>query len=66
MQKYWQQTLSFLKDVRAELKKVSWPSREGVVSSTKVVIILSVMLGLYVGGLDAFFGRLIKMLMGMR
>jgi preprotein translocase subunit SecE len=60
MNSYWKLTTNFLKDVRAELKKVNWPSREGVVSSTKVVLLLSVLLGAYVGALDALFQYLVK------
>ncbi len=30
---------TFLKESRAELKKVNWPSREEVLTSTRVVII---------------------------
>jgi len=52
--------VNFLKDVRAELKKVNWPSREGVMSSTKVVLLLSVVLSAYVGALDALFQYLVK------
>ncbi len=31
--------INFLKESRAELKKVSWPSKEEVLTSTRVVII---------------------------
>ena len=31
--------INFLKESRAELKKVNWPSREEVLTSTRVVII---------------------------
>ena len=31
--------ISFLKESRAELKKVNWPSKEEVLTSTRVVII---------------------------
>jgi len=31
--------IGFLKESRAELKKVNWPSREEVLTSTRVVII---------------------------
>jgi len=37
---------SFLKDVRAEMKKVSWPNRERVIQSTGVVITILVALSL--------------------
>lgn len=66
MKKYWQTMVEFLKEVRAELKKVTWPSREGVFTSTKVVLLLSVMLGVYVGVVDAFFKFIIHQLLSMR
>jgi preprotein translocase subunit SecE len=31
--------INFLKESRAELKKVNWPSKEEVLTSTRVVII---------------------------
>ncbi|MDD5089694.1 MAG: preprotein translocase subunit SecE [Candidatus Wallbacteria bacterium] len=66
MQNYWLKMVTFLKDVRAELKKVSWPSRAGVMSSTKVVILLSVVLGVYVGALDALFKGLVGYIFRIR
>ena len=35
----------FLTDVRAELKKVSWPSRDELVKATRMILIMSVVLG---------------------
>ncbi|MDD2717125.1 MAG: preprotein translocase subunit SecE [Candidatus Wallbacteria bacterium] len=66
MKKYWLIVVEFLKEVRGELKKVSWPSREGVFTSTKVVLLLSLMLGAYVGVVDALFRFIINQLLSMR
>lgn len=38
---------SFLHDVRLELKKVTWPSKEDVVSTTGVVIATVAFFGVY-------------------
>ena len=43
---------SFLSEVKAELKKVTWPSRKEVYSTTIVVIATSVFFGFYLWGLD--------------
>ncbi len=45
----------FIKEVIAELKKVTWPTREETMKLTAVVIAISVIVGLFIGGLDALF-----------
>lgn len=52
--------LTFLKQVRAELARVDWPSREQTVKLTLLVIVASVLVGAYIGGLDAGFTLLFK------
>lgn len=49
----------FLREVRAELKRVHWPSRTEVTSYTIVVLLAVTLLTLYVFGLDQFFGQLV-------
>jgi preprotein translocase subunit SecE len=44
--------LQFFKDSYAELKRVVWPGREQVVSSTKVVIVSTVLFALVLGIVD--------------
>ena len=48
----------FLSEVRNELKRVTWPSRQEVYATTVVVILVSVALGLYLWGLDRVLDRL--------
>jgi len=45
----------FLREVRAELKRVSWPSMEQLVAFTTVTVITSTALTIYIFGLDFFF-----------
>ncbi|MDY0304095.1 MAG: preprotein translocase subunit SecE [Sphaerochaeta sp.] len=42
----------YFKESRQELKKVVWPSREAVISSTKVVIISTVLVAIFLGLID--------------
>jgi preprotein translocase subunit SecE len=42
----------FLEAVRAELRKVSWPTRDELVKATRMIVILSVVLGVAIGLLD--------------
>jgi preprotein translocase subunit SecE len=44
----------FITDVRAELKKVSFPSRAETVGSTTVVIVFCVIMSLYLSVIDSF------------
>ncbi|OGE77280.1 preprotein translocase subunit SecE [Candidatus Daviesbacteria bacterium RIFCSPLOWO2_02_FULL_41_8] len=42
----------FLKEVKEELLKVAWPSREQTIRYTILVVIVAVAVGLFLGGLD--------------
>ena len=44
--------VTFLKEVREELGKVAWPSREQTIRYTVLVIIVAVGVGVFLGGLD--------------
>lgn len=44
----------FLTDVRAELKKVSFPTRAETIGSTTVVIVFCVLMSLYLSVVDSF------------
>jgi preprotein translocase subunit SecE len=47
--------VQFFKEVVSELKKVTWPTRDETIKLTVVVIAISVVTALFIGGLDAFF-----------
>lgn len=50
--------ISFFHEVYVELTKVTWPSREEVIKLTVIVITVSFIIGLYVGGLDFVLTKL--------
>jgi preprotein translocase subunit SecE len=52
----------FLKETREELKKVVWPTRDEVVRLTGVVIIISVIVGVFLGGLDYILTNLLTLI----
>ena len=56
---WYKRFLNFLKDVKAELKKVTWPSRAEVTSTTVVVIIATVFFGFYLFFMDVVFSWVI-------
>ena len=54
--------VTYLHEVIRELKKVDWPSREQTVRKTLLVLVVSALLALYLGGLDYLFQRFIELL----
>jgi preprotein translocase subunit SecE len=51
---------TFLKEVRLEMKKVNWPSRQETIQYTLIVIGVSVAVAIYLGGLDFLFSFLLN------
>ena len=49
---------TFFGEVKAELKKVTWPSKAEVYSTTIVVILTTVFFGFYLFGLDFILTRI--------
>ena len=58
--KYVDQALQFLREVRVELKKVAWPSRKQAMGSTIVVIVLVLLVSFFLGIVDIGLSSLIK------
>jgi len=44
--------INFLKDVKIELSKVSWPTKDQLVQFTLIVIGLSLAIAIFLGGVD--------------
>lgn len=55
--------IKFLRETYDELKQVVWPTRKEVLRLTIIVITLSVMVGLYIGGIDFVFTKLTELLL---
>ena len=53
--------ITFLSEVRSELSKVTWPKRNEVIRLTLIVFLISGAIGLYVGGLDYLFTRILTL-----
>ena len=51
-------TVKFLKEVRAELKKVSWSTREELIAATVVVLVGSAFLTIYIALIDVGLSRI--------
>jgi len=52
--------IQYLRDSRAELARVTWPTRQQVIDGTQAVLIFVVALTLIVFAMDSVFGSLIR------
>lgn len=50
----------FLKETRAELRHVIWPTRTKALIYTLIIILFSVALGYMMGGFDSIFRALLR------
>lgn len=53
----------FLSEVKAELLKVTWPTKQEVIRLTIVVVVISVIVGTFIGGLDFIFTKAIGLIL---
>lgn len=53
----------FIKEAKAELIKVSWPTRQEAIRLTMIVVAISVAVGLYIGALDYIFTKLVGVIL---
>lgn len=61
-----QTPVGFLKEVRDELQKVVWPTRDEIIRLTAVVIIVSIGVGIFLGGADLILTKLVELLISRR
>ncbi|MGN0106560.1 MAG: preprotein translocase subunit SecE [Hominilimicola sp.] len=52
----------FFKDTKAELKKVTWPTKEQLIHNTGVIIVFIIIITIILSLLDVAFAQLFKML----
>ena len=50
----------FVQDVLVEFRKVTWPSRAELINSTTVVIVVTVVLAFFLGGVDIGLTKLVE------
>lgn len=55
---------SFLESVKAELGKVTWPTRKETFATTGVVIIIVSLISLYLGVCDIVLSKLMRLILG--
>ncbi|MEW6674224.1 MAG: preprotein translocase subunit SecE [Thermodesulfobacteriota bacterium] len=58
---FMERSVQFLREVKVELKKVTWPSRKQTMGSTLVVLILVIIISLFLGVVDIGLSSLIRL-----
>lgn len=60
--RYARIAVRFLKEARMELKRVKWPTRKELLTSTAVVIVLTLIVAFYLGLVDFGLIKIIKVI----
>ena len=53
----------FIRQVKAETAKVVWPTRKETVTTTIMVGIMTMLLGIFFFGIDQLFSRIVRLLL---
>jgi preprotein translocase subunit SecE len=59
----FQKLINFMKEARAELKKVTWPNKKQLISSTIVVIFTVALVAVFLGIVDLIFSRIVTIIL---
>ncbi len=57
---WWDNSRTFLQEVRNEMRRVTWPNQREVYATTIVVILTSAFFGIYLWGIDLLLTRAIE------
>ncbi|MEO8636133.1 MAG: preprotein translocase subunit SecE [Gemmatimonadales bacterium] len=52
LSRFVQDTIGFLRATKLELQKVTWPTRDELSKATRMIVVLSILLGLAIGWMD--------------
>ena len=54
----------YFKETRAEIRKVTWPTREEATNLTLIVLGVTVVMAMFLGAVDYVFATLIRLIIG--
>jgi len=58
--------VNYLKGVRSETARVTWPTRAEVISLTVLILLMTVILTLYIWGIDGIVAFVLRLIVGAR
>jgi len=62
-QEWWEARARFLREVRVEMKKVTWPQKKEIIGSTAVVILASFIVSFFLGFVDLILQKLLGVIL---
>jgi preprotein translocase subunit SecE len=60
----WEKIIKFFYEVKAELKKINWPTRKETVASTSVVLVIVLIIAVFLFIVDQGLSFLIRIILG--
>ncbi len=63
VKEFFQKSVEFFREVKIELLKVTFPTRQETLGSTLVVLVLTTLVGIYLGFSDWALARIMKALL---
>jgi preprotein translocase subunit SecE len=55
-----QRVQEFIREVLAEFRRVTWPSRQELINATVVVVAVTVLLAFFLGAVDVALARIVE------
>ena len=55
-----QRVQEFIREVLAEFRRVTWPSRQELINATVVVVAVTVILAFFLGAVDVALARIVE------
>lgn len=56
-------TRQFFREVKVELKKITWPMKKETVASTSVVLIIVIIISFFLGVVDLGLSRMVRLIL---
>ncbi len=53
--------INYFKEARQELAKVAWPSKQTTIQHTGIVIVLSIVMAIFLGGIDYLLTKILQL-----
>lgn len=53
--------INYFKEARQELAKVAWPSKQTTMQHTGIVIVLSIVMAVFLGGIDYLLTKILQL-----
>ena len=60
--KIFEKTSQFITEVKVEMQKVSWSTKDELIGSTAVVIVSTLLLAVFIGAVDIVLSRVIALI----